>query len=55
MSLGDESKKGTDIALRTYRSIMRIFRYFCLFIACFRPFLSKMMKFKKGKLLDFVV
>ena len=50
MSLGDESKKGTDIALRTYRSIMRIFRYFCLLIACFRPFLSKMMKFKKGKL-----
>ena len=39
----------------TNHAIKRIFRYFCLFIACFRPFLSKMMKFKKGKLLDFVV
>ena len=39
----------------TNRSIMRIFRYFCLFIAYFGSFLSKKMKFKKGKLLDFVV
>ena len=39
----------------TNRSIMRIFRYFCLFVAYFGQFLSKMTKFKKGKLLDFVV
>lgn len=34
----------------TNRSIMRIFRYFYIYVACFCLFLTKMMKFKKGKL-----
>ena len=34
----------------TNRLIMRIFRYFCKFVAYFGLFLLKMTKFKKGKL-----
>lgn len=39
----------------TNRAIMRIFRYFCFFVAYLGSFLPKMTKFKKGKMLDFVV
>ncbi len=34
----------------TNRLIMRIFRYFCIFVAYLGLFLPKMTKFKKGKL-----
>ena len=34
----------------TNRLIMRIFRYFCIFVAYLGLFLLKMTKLKKGKL-----